>query len=382
VERALRGNAAMRRSLEELRRLQAELRGLPAHRLEPGFCHEVLHKAQRAMLVENDAWDRRPNSPAGAGQEPRINDGDGGGRAFHATRATVNRRSSGRTWQRLAAALAVLAPALALIVLATRDPLPTGVADRPADSRSSSHTADNPQGRQETALKLASPSRSAGDVPDDAPDEKRARFKEDGEGEEQRLGHSRERLVERDSTGRSRPHHEDAAAALGDPAPGSSAHGGAHSDRSRSFGQEIVDPKAKLARDKMDLAEESRGAERGDAKKAAPSTAAAGKSGVPSPRHLPADDALKLRHAEEGAAPEGVTRQDAEKARAKLAEAIKEHVHRPEEFGVPTRADFADGVMVVHLSVTPEALRGDLGKLLAAYETRQTEKEASGEQVG
>ncbi len=150
VERALRDSPAARRSLEELRRLQAELRGLPRLRLEPDFCHEVLRQAQRTMLLEPKPHEHLiPGDASGihagadssfVAQVPERRGGAAGSGDGHRGGHYGGYRGwrcGYRGWHRVAAALAVLAPALLLIVLAARDPYSGGtrVGDNTADEQ-------------------------------------------------------------------------------------------------------------------------------------------------------------------------------------------------------------------------------------------------------
>src|SRR6266550_3300798 len=66
VERALRESQVAGQSLEEMRRLQADLRGLPRLRLEPDFCDHVLRQAQRTMLLGGGPELRPELPPSGA----------------------------------------------------------------------------------------------------------------------------------------------------------------------------------------------------------------------------------------------------------------------------------------------------------------------------
>src|SRR5262245_32413000 len=119
VERALHESPEVRRALDELRRLQADVRALPRMRLEPDFCDRVLRESQRTMLLGEASGAQESNVIASP-----VRADESGWRDDWQPELTGRRveRPRFQRLQRVAAALAVLVPALVLMVLATRDP--------------------------------------------------------------------------------------------------------------------------------------------------------------------------------------------------------------------------------------------------------------------
>jgi len=159
VQRALVESPAVRRSLESLRGLQADVRCLPRFELGPEFCQKVLRQAERAMLLgqhpDNRQLDYQAAREADLAAPDMIRFPQSDAKTSP-TRASATRaqRFGPRTWQRLAASIAVLAPALALMVLASRDP--RLAARRDAHNGVAYETSQSEKAASQTSVSKAS----------------------------------------------------------------------------------------------------------------------------------------------------------------------------------------------------------------------------------